>query len=888
MKRKIVALLLVFTLVFSLSATASPFVDIADKPCRNAVELLYTLGIVDGRTSTEFMSEDSLSRAELVLILLRTMGIGQLDGGNVVFDDVTEDHWAFNEIGYAHSLKMINGISDRIFAPDAPVTCNQAVKMVVSLLGYDFMASSKGGYPSGYLYAANQLELLKGVGVYGEEPITRGEMAMLVANALKTEVAATSSVGKNDGQLETHMEKGKYLMSQYLDIQMLEGRVNAHYYGSVSGNMPENTDEVIIGDTLLRIGDTDVFSMLGENVIAYVKDKEDGLPLEIVYVERATGTDVVTFTANDVLKVTNDKIVYTLDDKEYRLNLASVDLYVNGIEKLSLSGYDLTSASYKFIENSGRKLLIVDAYANAVVKSFNAGLGTLYLEENDPFVLENYDAFVLKNAEGEDIAVGDVKPWNVISYVVCERNGLRILYGFVNSATAEGKVVSVGSSGDYTELQMDETLYKVSNDLFGDIPELGKEVKFYTNYLGHIAAIDSNASDFNYGYLVEAGREDPFARMELKIFTHNGEMKYFAVRDKVQLNGTSVKQSELNGETALYPDGDVIKRQLIRYELSSTGEVKSIETASDSIVPSSNRETFGRNFYSQSTAEGRWVNTFASRYIVDKNTVYFKIPINEDAEDEDYEIINTSSFEVYDTYVSPAYFYDIDENNIIGAIYKEYDKGTAGATFEMTGKDIQYGVVIDKKHKIVDDEDYAVLTISRSNLATTVDVLINETEVPIRMTVTGSNAGNKMITNELDPYYGEEYISYDAVDIGDIMIFQVDKDSIAYDAQMMIRANYPKVFESLYDDNPGANYSVSGYYRWASSVAKHVSPLGVTGDVEIYNGSIYERMFLKANVLIYDSSTGEVLDGAWEDLQDGDRFSIAQWSIYPSLLLIYR
>ena len=47
------------------------------------------------------------------------------------FTDVDASHWAKNYIQTAYNLGIIAGMGDGTFAPDAPVTYEQALKMVV-------------------------------------------------------------------------------------------------------------------------------------------------------------------------------------------------------------------------------------------------------------------------------------------------------------------------------------------------------------------------------------------------------------------------------------------------------------------------------------------------------------------------------------------------------------------------------------------------------------------------------------------------------------------------------------------------------------------------------------------------------------------------------------
>ena len=56
---------------------------------------------------------------------------------------------------------VTGGIGNGMFGPEDPVTYEQAVKMIVSALGYDLVANNKGGYPTGYLAVASSEGITK-------------------------------------------------------------------------------------------------------------------------------------------------------------------------------------------------------------------------------------------------------------------------------------------------------------------------------------------------------------------------------------------------------------------------------------------------------------------------------------------------------------------------------------------------------------------------------------------------------------------------------------------------------------------------------------------------------------------------------------------------------
>ncbi len=162
------------------------FEDTKGQPCEDAVALLGKLGIVTGREEGKYFPDASLTRAEMVTILLRVFGQEEYNG-TFKFDDVTDAHWAFKNIMMAYGMGIVNGTSETTFSPDLALTYEQAVKMLVSAFGYDTDAVSLGGWPEGYIAQAEKMGFLgttKPENTAGE--INRGTMAQLLYNAIDT------------------------------------------------------------------------------------------------------------------------------------------------------------------------------------------------------------------------------------------------------------------------------------------------------------------------------------------------------------------------------------------------------------------------------------------------------------------------------------------------------------------------------------------------------------------------------------------------------------------------------------------------------------------------------------------------------------------------------
>jgi uncharacterized repeat protein (TIGR02543 family) len=112
--------------------TENPFTDVAEDAwyCK-AVSTLTALGIITGRTATEFAPDEPITRAELATVCARfDTGI---TSGNSSFSDI-EGHWAQADIEKAASLGWLLGYEDGTFRPDNEITRAEAMTMINRVL----------------------------------------------------------------------------------------------------------------------------------------------------------------------------------------------------------------------------------------------------------------------------------------------------------------------------------------------------------------------------------------------------------------------------------------------------------------------------------------------------------------------------------------------------------------------------------------------------------------------------------------------------------------------------------------------------------------------------------------------------------------------------------
>lgn len=164
-------------------------------------------GIID---STADVNE-TMTRAEMtksIVIMHDLQKSGEDAKGAVPFEDVSPDDPLSGYIHLAKQMGAVEGHGDGTFNPGEPVTFEQAVKMILCVLGYKVRAEATGGYPIGYVMVASQLGLTKGISAISGEPARVGDIKKLVNNALTTPVMVQTAFSANQENHEFQVLNG--------------------------------------------------------------------------------------------------------------------------------------------------------------------------------------------------------------------------------------------------------------------------------------------------------------------------------------------------------------------------------------------------------------------------------------------------------------------------------------------------------------------------------------------------------------------------------------------------------------------------------------------------------------------------------------------------------
>lgn len=329
-----------------MGAGAATYTDVDDIENIEAVEVMGSLNIINGKDDGTFSPEESVTRSQMAKMIAVAMNGGKEPNfgvkANPTFTD-TKGHWAETFIEYCYDMKIINGRGDGTFDPDGNVTGVEAAKMVLSALGYEATAYQLTGAEWDSNVNKNATQVCKPSlydtleNVVMSQPINRDTAAQIIWNGLQNKTVTVNP--------DTVVSSGEVTNRYNNDgPQFLEVHYGATIgFGILSGNDKTDTglnkghikltsfilddaDESVAANysTVNFPWDTDL-SLIGEKVKVIFKDGKQGTKNKpdkndtIYGVFNANETEVVTGKMSDVKNVESTDRVINIGGTEYDL-----------------------------------------------------------------------------------------------------------------------------------------------------------------------------------------------------------------------------------------------------------------------------------------------------------------------------------------------------------------------------------------------------------------------------------------------------------------------------------------------------------------------------------------------------------------------------------------
>lgn len=695
MKRILSCILIITCLMTNAYAY---FDDVTESDCEQQINFLTALDIFSGYDDGLFHPENTLTRAELVTVIMRMMGADDIQIKNYTYyKDVDASYWALSAINVATAQGIINGYEDGTFRPDTNVTVAETVKAVLCALGYDEIAKASGGYPAGYMALAAKNKLTVGINGDINSAATRADAAKIIYAALTVKLAETTDDGKYEISNRT-------VLDNILGVHKREGTVTATKLASIVPTDELKYDEIVIDSVTYKINDEFLQELVGYKLTFYVRERSDG-DTEIVYYEVDTPESAAVWVAAEDILISDKafsltNFVYNENDKRKTLRVSADYFAYNG---------ESVSASINLFDIKDGNVLLIDSDDDGAYETvfINSGISVIAerINKEDRIISDKIkngrkiDLMPEENTrevsitkDGKSIAFTAIKVGDVITYT--ESLDKKRVIAAVSEQKADGVVTETSDDSGRFYIYIGKDKYTIRGSSYDTLKadgtlsaiKPGVSVSMYLDVYGSAVYVDlQGKTNEKYGALIASSQKSGIGEaITLRIYPESGDVTDFELADKVNVR-TGYTSARLTpsqvidklADAALDKNDDSFTLplyQLIKYKTDEDGKISSISIADKSSDGTPLRDS-GR-FALDFTAENFRTNqkdVINAAYLIDSATKIFVIP-EERNEYDDY----SRSISMTKSMNMKIGLYDMDDVNHVGAaliIYPKVDDG---------------------------------------------------------------------------------------------------------------------------------------------------------------------------------------------------------------------
>jgi len=839
MKKSIISLLLAISMLAGIMVLPS-FAAPSSSSDEEAQKILFDLGIID---STDGANQ-SITRGEFADEITKVMNVVSLPEGYVLpFSDVAAGSKYHNGV---YNLFAWNAISpsDK-FRPDDVITSNEALKIAVSLLGYDFLAVNNGGYPGGYVAAASQLKITPNA---LPANLTKADAWEIMFNMLHTELplVTISANGENNYKI-----KGAgTLLKERWNIEIYDGMVTDGQNYGINYEKGVGDGKVAIDGYEFKNGGFNTDALFGDEVSAYYD--ANTYTLRAIYSKPSTDKkNIKLFSSQEIEFDRGTYTYYDEKDKEKKAKLSyDATIIYNGQTVMYDEDIMVPENGYVkllSVNSSDIDVVIIRSYTEAVVGTTNETdlLVSDKMNEGTSYIFDG-DYITYANQDGAVCQFKDIKE-NDILWISINKDG-EINEVIICSDVIAGELT--GTSGN--SIYVDDRAYEVSDYALRDIQknyQFGSIVRGCINPDGKIVYfVAQKASDSTtVGYIMYSGlmSRGLSSSAFVKMLGTDGLVKEFTISDTLTVNGKTFKGSAADIYANLPKQAGnekSIVSSLVVYKADRSDRLVSIAYP-DNVAKEYGFEPYGfymngqvietkpdGKTYIQYKSSDRVLYSVENERIFPSSTmVRFNVPNPQkaaDYEDKDYKVTGFPSSN------SITGFNHYGYTTIEGQIQSDYVVGVfsdAGGSAGELGDSANL-LLVTGISQIINDEGIEVerLEVARPN-GTTAEYFSTEegyfASLGIKFgDIVKLNADAKNMVTGIEVYYqgvdaetGKDALCQKAKDVGSRHGFQVEGAVLNTNSGMNTLAGSVILLGTVYDSDGlifkllTANYDVEAY-----------------------------------------------------------------------------
>lgn len=743
MLKRILSILVIGAILLSFTQLVS-FAQEYDPDSEMEMEQAYGSG---ANTDTGESEKISTKNEESVLIpedkkAEQSMAIPEkaaklVDGLGLLDTDTLDGAQDVSYSDFYNVYKKLSNSEPSEFENDNYVTFMYVIKEFVSLANYDIYAKIKGGYPYGYIIAAESMDMLDGIKVGNYDNfVDYSSFCMMIYNMLLTPVYVEDAFVAENGEVKSsEYTVGVSMLEDRFGVLISKGVLTGTEKSDIYGGDVDEGNIKIDGKLYCYTGES-VYHLTGHRIEYYYKENS---PLdEVIIIAEDNNQDITTVYSSDAEGLLGTTFIYKNENSRKKtINVPTGTLVLkNGVFAGYTGTYDLSAdldvlrGKIEFIDNDNDgqlDLISLTEYAVRIVDSVNRSLKIIHFKDNLGKIAlgeiytqdEEKVSYSLKHS-GRDVDLEFVLPWDVLLVSYAKGSSGKNFYD-IEVVRHRVSGIITATDTENKKIYIDDIEYGIAPCLNADKIKLGIYADFLIAGNNEVADIIEQRG-YSYGFLMAAATKAGLSSSgQLKLMTESGESRIFELADKVKYNGTGKKEEECI--SAL-----VGKYMLIAYETNDDGEISKIYTAEsvnkdetkfsldadhtnidDTITGDDRyiqyredvfiyRNPFFNDLYSPSN---ECVVFYVNPAVIDSDTAPEDEDINVGGSTSIANMIDTTSS--YETYLVRAKMYDTDEFYRADAIVI-YREDFAGGN--LTANYAGIAVVDSVKFADIDGEEY--------------------------------------------------------------------------------------------------------------------------------------------------------------------------------------
>ena len=514
----VLALIMTMSLV-TIGAGAKEFTDDEKITYDEAVNVISTIGVVDGYEDGSFNPQGALTRGAAAKIIcnmiLGPTTAAELRADTAPFKDVPTNHTFAGYIAYCAKEGIISGYADGSFRPSGTLTGYAFMKMLLGALGYD---ANREGYV-GANWSINVAKQALNIGLNaslqedfnGVKAVNREEACLYAFNTLKADLVEYETIVSTT------------INGQNVNIGNSIAKAQTWQNSATRKTNIKNDNYIQFAEQyftkLVLTEDVDVFGrpdreweFEGKDIGTYVNYDL----LEAEYTEKVTGLDLYNLLGKSTIEdYTTTVYIDGITDKKIDDSIfTAADMNKNNKEKVGATGDGVLTQVFVDSDSKEITVAIINTYLAIASSDYNTKkeavtFDVYALEKVSDEYVKNTDKKVSLTASIDDFAVEDVKEDD--AYLVNVADGeIQILqqaevvedteissFKIGSDVTADGTKYSYADTAMYDEEVLDN--YTGTGDGTVNLKDLTYNV--YLDQYGFLIGVDLVEEADNYVFI---------------------------------------------------------------------------------------------------------------------------------------------------------------------------------------------------------------------------------------------------------------------------------------------------------------------------------------------------------------------------------------------------